>query len=208
MQSSDALFKDLGEKVSLGADERVAVSCLARLPSLPRLETRPELGYGLLLLTNRRLVFIRAWPKGIALDKPLTDLAGVGLEANVMVGGELRTVLRLSYGETTELLDIGEMRPKSDTVEALVGQIRHLRASEIIRTQATPITDFGWLKDILEKGGVLVGVVKCPSCGGPLDLPSKGGSVKCSHCGTTAVVQQVVDIIKAVGLPNQPLPEK
>ncbi len=43
--------------------------------------------------------------------------------------------------------------------------------------------DFSTIRDLLEKGGVVLYTVKCPNCGAPLELPERGSKIRCEHCG-------------------------
>ncbi len=58
------------------------------------------------------------------------------------------------------------------------------------------IMDFSWLKEYMEKGGVLMRSTKCPSCGGKIEIPSHGEEVQCEYCGTKMVAEDVFKKIK------------
>lgn len=160
METTDSVIADLRDKVPLDSDEKVVTSCLARPLSFPLPVNHKQFSYGLLLLTNKKLVYVGAWPKAVLLSKPLKDLTSIGIEKNVLVAKELRTVLRISYEGGTELFDVGKTRPEGVTIETLAEQINQLRARE----QETPTTST---------------VVICRYCG----LKNKGDQPKCSGCG-------------------------
>jgi len=59
-----------------------------------------------------------------------------------------------------------------------------------------PTHDFTWLKDLLDKGGIMMTAVKCPQCGASLNLPKEGNLANCRFCGQTVYVEDVLKIIK------------
>ena len=58
------------------------------------------------------------------------------------------------------------------------------------------IMDFSWLREYMEKGGVLMRSTKCPSCGGKIEIPSHGEKVQCEYCGTIMVAEDIFKKIK------------
>jgi DNA-directed RNA polymerase subunit RPC12/RpoP len=55
---------------------------------------------------------------------------------------------------------------------------------------------FSWLRDYMQKGGLVLSVYKCPSCGGQVKIPDKGNSAKCEHCGANVLVTDVFEKVK------------
>ncbi|MEM3886767.1 MAG: hypothetical protein QXO82_06880 [Candidatus Methanomethylicia archaeon] len=149
----------------------------------------------LLILTNRRIIFYdleleRILSSGIAL----TAVTGISIEENVLIGKELCNVLKLSVGSDVCLIDILEGHfDVKDVAEALL----KLRAREMLRANIVE-GDFSWLKSLLDRGGIVLTTVKCPSCGGILDIPNEGKFIKCKYCGQTIFVEDVINIIREV----------
>lgn len=58
--------------------------------------------------------------------------------------------------------------------------------------------DFSWLRTEMEKGGLLLTTVKCPQCGGKLELPKSGDLVSCKYCGSVIHAVDVFDKLKTL----------
>lgn len=58
--------------------------------------------------------------------------------------------------------------------------------------------DFSFLKTYMEKGGIVMQVLKCPECGGTVEFPKSGNETKCSHCGKTIYAQDVFEKLKSL----------
>jgi DNA-directed RNA polymerase subunit RPC12/RpoP len=56
--------------------------------------------------------------------------------------------------------------------------------------------DFSWLREYMEKGGLVLNTIKCPTCGAPVKIPEGGGSVKCDHCNSSILVEDVFRKVK------------
>ncbi|ABL78774.1 TFIIB-type zinc ribbon-containing protein [Thermofilum pendens] len=77
-------------------------------------------------------------------------------------------------------------------------EITRLRAERVrsLEKREKPAVDFSSIRDILERGGVVVYTVKCPVCGAPLKLPETGRETKCSYCGATVYAEDVLGKLK------------
>lgn len=77
-------------------------------------------------------------------------------------------------------------------------EIARLRAERVrsLEKRGRPAVDFSSIRDILERGGVVVYTVKCPVCGAPLKLPETGRETKCSYCGATVYAEDVLSKLK------------
>ena len=58
--------------------------------------------------------------------------------------------------------------------------------------------DFTWLRGEMERGGLLLSAVKCPQCGGNLELPKSGDVVNCKYCGSSVHAVDVFDKLKSL----------
>jgi len=68
-------------------------------------------------------------------------------------------------------------------------------AYEATKPKTLVLIDFEKLEQLLASKGVVVTAVRCPYCGGSVQLPKEGDTTKCSYCGTTL---RAVDIYKAL----------
>jgi DNA-directed RNA polymerase subunit RPC12/RpoP len=154
-----------------------------------------------LVMTDQHLFLVLNADKEVRGPFPLS-LLSVGVERNMLVGKNLRDVLKLVVTNTAFLLDILASTPTNLAAEDIVGAI--LAAKKHVEEQtklakSPQANDFKWLKELIDKGGVVVTAVKCPSCGGIVDIPKEGNFVKCEHCSQTLYVEDVVGIIKKLG---------
>jgi len=60
------------------------------------------------------------------------------------------------------------------------------------------LLDFNLLKSQMERGGIVLQALKCPNCGAKVDLPEYGHAVKCGHCGSSIVAQDIFDRLKSL----------
>lgn len=60
------------------------------------------------------------------------------------------------------------------------------------------VLDFSFLKDYMEKGGMMVQKISCANCGASMHLPEKGNTVDCPYCKTTHRVEDIFERVKQV----------
>ncbi len=58
------------------------------------------------------------------------------------------------------------------------------------------LLDFSFLKDYMEKGGMMVQKITCANCGGSMPLPERGNTVECPYCKTTHRVEDIFERVK------------
>ena len=58
--------------------------------------------------------------------------------------------------------------------------------------------DFSFLKTMMEKGGLVMQVLKCPECGATVEFPKSGNETKCNHCGKPIYAQDVFEKVKGL----------
>jgi rubrerythrin len=86
---------------------------------------------------------------------------------------------------------LGELRSNiSEAIAKRKSEVKEQQNREQVIT-----TDFSWLRDYMQKGGLLLTTFKCPSCGGNITIPESGGVVKCPFCGSDV---HAIDIFKKV----------
>jgi len=59
------------------------------------------------------------------------------------------------------------------------------------------VMDFSFLKAEMEKGGITLTTVKCPSCGGNVNLPEYGNTFQCNFCNSTIHAHDIFDKMKS-----------
>jgi len=60
------------------------------------------------------------------------------------------------------------------------------------------VLDFSSLKEQMDKGGLVVQTIKCPTCGASVDLPSNGNTTKCKYCHSTIYAADLFEKLKAM----------
>jgi ribosomal protein S27E len=60
------------------------------------------------------------------------------------------------------------------------------------------MSDFSFLKSIMEKGGLVMQVLKCPECSVAVYFPKTGYETKCNHCGKTIYAQDDFEKVKGL----------
>ena len=69
-------------------------------------------------------------------------------------------------------------------------------AWERVKPKPAFTLDFERLAELIASKGFVIAAVRCPYCGGSVDLPRSGDIMKCSYCGTTLKAVEVYEIIK------------
>ncbi len=87
-------------------------------------------------------------------------------------------------------------------VQRSIVTVRNSRLQAIERekrqSRVQYILDFSFLKAQMEKGGITVSTIRCPSCQASLSLPESGTSARCSHCGANVVAADVFERMKGL----------
>jgi len=60
------------------------------------------------------------------------------------------------------------------------------------------VVDFSFLKAQMERGGISLQSIKCPSCGASVELPAQGSFFKCAYCGNLIQSQDVFERMKGL----------
>jgi len=64
-----------------------------------------------------------------------------------------------------------------------------------LKPKAVAVFDFAKLAELLASRGLVVAAVRCPYCGGSVELPKEGDTTKCPYCGTTL---KAIDLYKVL----------
>jgi ribosomal protein S27E len=164
---------------------------------------------GALLLTSRRLIWLERRQMGVwkpqityqvSLDVPLEDIKGISAESGD--SGNLESAKKVSIvtndGENTFNLQNAFQELLRPMIESAIKTRKDENEAEKKRDKIHVMLDFSFLKSIMEKGGLMMQVLKCPECGATVDFPKTGNEIKCVHCGKTIYAQDVFEKIKGL----------
>ena len=165
--------------------------------------------FGALLLTSRRLIWLERRQMGVwkpqityqvSLDMPLEDIKGISAESGD--SGNWESAKKVSIvtndGEKNFNLQNAFQELLKPMVESAIKTRRDENEAERKRDKIHVMLDFSFLKSIMEKGGLMMQVLKCPECGATVDFPKTGNEIKCIHCGKTIYAQDVFEKIKGL----------
>ena len=85
-------------------------------------------------------------------------------------------------------------------IESAIKTRKDENEAERKRDKIHVMLDFSFLKSIMEKGGLVMQVLKCPECGATVDFPKTGNETKCNHCGKTIYAQDVFEKVKGINI--------
>jgi ribosomal protein S27E len=164
---------------------------------------------GALLLTSRRLIWLERRQIGVwkpqityqvALDMPLENIKGILAESGDC--GTWASAKKVSIvtndGENTFNLQSAFQELLRPMIESAIKMRRDENEAEKKREKIHVMLDFSFLKSIMEKGGLVMQVLKCPECGATVDFPKSGNETKCVHCGKTIYAQDVFEKVKGL----------
>ncbi len=182
---------------------RASLQTKTFLASLADEKSGKTMWLGFLALTDRRLAFVEE--VGL-FTKTHRVKESIDLEnlINVSVQGVSKK-LYVTYqagGNSVERMFGGAAGQTLFEIHREIQETRAARvnAIEFEKKQARVqyVLDFSFLKNQMEKGGIMVSTIRCPNCGGTLALPSTGVSVRCERCSSDVVAQDVFDRMKGL----------
>lgn len=157
---------------------------------------------GVLVLTNQRLIWFEA--KGIfgksyhtSLTIPLESVRGTSF------GGSIRKFVTIADNNESylfHLLGIGdkEFPIFRQMVTFQMSQRKAALESQRKQERVHVMLDFSFLRQYMEKGGMVVQTFKCSNCGAPIQIPQNGNTVNCTHCQTPQHVDDIFEKIKGL----------
>jgi DNA-directed RNA polymerase subunit RPC12/RpoP len=164
---------------------------------------------GALLLTSRRLIWLERRQIGVwkpqinyqvAVDMPLETVKSVSAESGD--SGDWEKMRKVSIvgsdGEKTFNLENAFQELLRPMVENAIKQRRDEIEAEKKRDKVHVMLDFSFLKSVMEKGGLMMQVLKCPECGASVEFPKSGNETTCTHCGKTIYAQDVFEKVKGL----------
>ena len=174
-----------------------------------------DLHSGFLLETNQRLIFLKE--KGV-LSKNYHPIIAIELEkiSGCSITGGFNKKLQINvpkeisalppcFGSFREI-DLPTLKPnKSRKTQEMQLEINDLIRNRLLEIEEEKkkqriqyILDFSFLKAEMEKGGLVMQTIKCPSCHASIQLPDSGNSLKCQYCGSQILAQDVFDKMKGL----------
>lgn len=164
---------------------------------------------GALLLTSRRLIWLErrqigVWKRQInyqvAIDMPLESVKSVSSESGDSGDWEKTRKVSIVGGDDEKTFNLHSafqelLRPM---VEDAIKQRRDEMEAEKKRDKVHVMLDFSFLKSIMEKGGMVMQVLKCPECGASVEFPKSGNETVCTHCGKTIYAQDIFEKVKGL----------
>jgi ribosomal protein S27AE len=167
-----------------------------------RMQNVKERKNGFLVLTSQRLLFLeehgvfgKSYHQVLAI--PLMKVGGISIGGSlipfVSIADDLEThVFHIDGIDKNEFdpfrsLIVDECRKRKDELEA-----------EKRKDRVQVVLDFSYLRNYMEKGGLVLQKTKCPECGGPIALPATGNQTKCEHCGSMVYAQDIFEKVKSL----------
>jgi len=157
---------------------------------------------GALILTNQRLLFLIE--HGI-FEKSYHQVVATPLEkvGGITMGGMWHPFVCIADDVGTHVFHIsGVGQEQFEGFRKLVTGLRQKRREEIEaerkKERVQVLLDFSWLKDYMEKGGMVLQNLKCSECGAPIPLPTTGNQIECKHCGSMIYAQDIFEKIKSL----------
>ena len=171
--------------------------------------TRETAQLGALLLTTRRLVWLEKRQTGIwkpvvsyqvAHETYLENVKGISGDS-----GDSSSWLQPKKvsivddtGENTFNLKYAFLELFKPMIENAIKTRRDEIDAEKRKDKVHFMLDFSFLKTFMEKGGLVMQVLKCPECGATVDFPKSGNETNCSHCGKAIYAQDIFEKVKGL----------
>lgn len=164
---------------------------------------------GTLLLSTRRLCWLEKRKRGfwkqttsfvVDYEIPLEGIKGItGDTGNSADWTNTKRICVIdSNGENEFMLEnafFETFRPMvEDALKIKRKEIKAMKKKERIHITL----DFSFLKTYMEKGGLVMKVLKCPECGGTIEFPESGTQTKCTHCGKSIHAQDIFEKVKSL----------
>ncbi|HEY3420773.1 MAG TPA: hypothetical protein VGK23_09490 [Methanomassiliicoccales archaeon] len=121
---------------------------------------------------------------------------------NSQLGGDSMSLKFMELTEADPLTLNRKGSPSLQGIQQLLNQTAQKRLQEIEdekrKEKIQYVLDFSFLKAEMEKGGLVIQTIKCPSCHANITLPSNGSDMKCQYCGSMVYAKDVFEKMKAL----------
>lgn len=175
-------------------------------------------GEGLLVLTDQKLIWLNDLPSAgesqysigfhVPLEKINNISSGIKPVSHIAITDDkgLHVVGLLSQKDPapgferllhhrTDMTE-NELRTFQETVMKYRAERKFTVLELQKKERVQVIVDFSFLKNYMEKGGMVVQKINCTNCGASMHLPEKGNTVDCPYCRTTHRVQDVFERVR------------
>ena len=158
-------------------------------------------GSGVLVLTDQRLIWLRREDGSYYLTYalPLEHIAQIVQSVFDKDPGkaekiEILDVYGVGYGMTLErMLRYPAAKP---VIEKAIKQRKRKIIEERKKEKLHVLLDFSFIRNYLEKGGIILQTYKCPECGAHIKLPEHGTTIVCKYCGAVIKAEDIFKKIK------------
>ena len=133
----------------------------------------------------------------------LEDVRGTSL------GGSLRKFVTVADSNGSHVFHLSGIGDKEFPVfrQMVTFQMSQRKAaleSQRKQERVHVMLDFSFLRQYMEKGGMVVQTFKCSNCGAPIRIPQTGNTVNCTHYQTPQHVDDIFEKVKSlIGQPLQ-----
>lgn len=86
----------------------------------------------------------------------------------------------------------------ASTISSQITAMQNEIEEEKRKSRIQYVIDFSFLKAQMERGGITLETVKCPSCGANVQLPAQGTFFKCSYCSSVIQSQDIFERMKGL----------
>jgi len=159
---------------------------------------------GVFILTNRRILFqhssgLLSTQTHTALEFPLVSVKEVKLERSLMKSKLVLFVQGEGYtGVPRVEVEIGDPEKWRSMISSQLSSRLAEIDEEKRRSRIQYVVDFSFLKAQMERGGISLQSIKCPSCGACVEMPAQGNTLKCTYCGSLVQSQDVYERMKGL----------
>jgi len=164
---------------------------------------------GFLLLSTQRLLWLERRVSGllkkvtsllVVYEIPLREIRGISGDSGDSRNWHSPKNISVvdNKGKNTFLLQYAFL----ELFKPITGNAIEIRRKEIEaekkKERLHVMLDFSFLKTYMEKGGIIMQVLKCPECGATIEFPKSGTETTCSHCGKTIYAQDIFEKVKSL----------
>jgi len=163
---------------------------------------------GIGILTNQRILFVAkkrgAYP--LTYGVSLTDVQALNFGGVVHSGGLLgdlgligsKSIVILEKNGRSRVFVGKQVQDFVEPANSAIVKAKELQEAEQRKARVQIVLDFASLKGIMQNGGLVMTMFKCPNCNGSLPLPDKGEVLVCHYCNTPVRPVDIFEKIKSL----------
>ena len=164
---------------------------------------------GILLLSTQKLRWLERRESGfwkkvtsflVVYETPLEEIRGISGDTGDSRNWQLAKKISVvdSKGENTFNLQYAFLELFKPIIENAIEIRKKEIEAEKKKERLHVMLDFSFLKTYMEKGGLIMQVLKCPHCSATIEFPESGTQTKCSYCGNTIYAQDIFEKVKSL----------